>query len=63
MNQQERLIVKRIIEQVYKTGEQIVSLTEVSVPVFRNLYHTAKNLEPNLSVEILEFGKVIRIFH
>lgn len=62
MNNQDRLLINTIIENVRNTGEQIINLEEVNIQVFRNLYHIAKNLESDLDVEIIDPGKTIRIF-
>ena len=62
MNNQDRLFITTIIENVRDTGERIINLEEVNTQVFRNLYHIAKNLESDLNVEIIDPGKTIRIF-
>ena len=62
MNNQDRLFITTIIENVPDTGERIINLEEVNTQVFRNLYHIAKNLESDLNVEIIDPGKTIRIF-
>ena len=62
MNNQDRLFITTIIENVRDTGERIINLEEVNTQVFRNLYHIAKNLESDLNVEIIKPGKTIRIF-
>lgn len=62
MTGQDRHSIEKIINRVRETGEQVISLNEVDVQVFRNLYHISKNLEPDLDVEITEPGKQIRIF-
>jgi hypothetical protein len=62
MTGQDRHSIEKIINRVRETGEQVISLNEVDVQVFRNLYHISKNLETDLDVEITEPGKQIRIF-
>lgn len=63
MNSQDRSRVDEIIQQVKQTGkETVITLEEYPVLVFRNLFHTAKNLEPVLDAEVVEKGKSFRIF-
>lgn len=62
MNGQDRNLIEEIIQSVRDTGEQVISLDEVGIQVFRNLYHVAKTIEPDLDVEIVEKGKTIRIY-
>lgn len=63
MNNQERNIVNDIINEIKENKrEKIISLNVYDVIVFRNLYHTAKNIEKTLDAEIIEKGKSFRIF-
>lgn len=63
MNTQERNRVEEIIQQVKQTGKDaVITLEEYPVLIFRNLFHTAKNLEPGLDAEVVEKGKSFRIF-
>lgn len=62
MTQQDRALVNDLINKVRNDGQVSINLDHVSVEVFRNLYHIAKNLESDLNVEIIEPGKTIRIF-
>lgn len=63
MNTQERNRVNEIIQQVKETGKDaVITLEEYPVLIFRNLFHTAKNLEPDLDAEVVERGKSFRIF-
>jgi len=55
--------VEAVIEQVKKTGQEIIiSLGEYSESAFRNLYDTANNHEQTLDVAIVERGKSFKIF-
>jgi len=62
MNGQDRILIADILSVARKEGEINICLGKVSVQVFRNLYHTAKNLEADLNVEVIKPGHEIRIY-
>jgi hypothetical protein len=63
MNTQERNRVESVIRQVRESKQEIIiTLDEYPILLFRNLYHTAKNLEPDMDAEVVERGKSFKIF-
>jgi hypothetical protein len=62
VNYQDREKLKEIINEVKITGREYkVCLDDVSICMFRNLYNTAKYLEPDLTIKILEVGYSFKI--
>ena len=63
MTGQFKSITENIINSIKESEkEKIINIDDYDIIVFRNLYHIAKNIDDTLDVEIIEKGKIFRVF-